>query len=96
MHEFQSPESSTDIRAAQFLIDHQWQPARALDLLHQAEPQQNAELKREAATDNRSADQEKEARDPELYYRQKFAGLILPAARWQSPGSLRRPVGEGH
>jgi thiol-disulfide isomerase/thioredoxin len=78
--DYDSPDSSPYIEAADFLVAHKWQPRRALDLLHKAQPLLAAELnqpKRDDVTSEREDDIERSA----VYQRQNLAGLILQAAR---------------
>jgi thiol-disulfide isomerase/thioredoxin len=78
--DYDSPDSSPYIEAADFLVTHKWQPRRALDLLHKAQPMLAAELnlpKRDDVTTEREDEMERSA----VYQRQNLAGLILQAAR---------------
>lgn len=79
--EYEPPSSSSCLNAAEFLIEHKWQPKRALDLLHKAQPLLEAELKRQGHGDNMSQEEAENFAKTELYYHQEFAGLLLRAAR---------------
>ena len=78
--DYESPDSSPYTEAADFLVTHKWQPKRALDLLHKAQPMLAAELNRLHA-DNLTADKEDERERSAVYQQQNLAGLILQAAR---------------
>jgi len=78
--DYESPDSSTYIDAADFLVSHKWQPRRALDLLHKAQPMLAHELS-VVADDNLSPDQQADRERGNLYQQQNLTGLILQAAR---------------
>jgi len=78
--DYDPPDSSPYIEAADFLVTHKWQPKRALDLLHKAQPMLAAELNRLHA-DNLTADREDERERSVVYEQQNLTGLILQAAR---------------
>ena len=86
-HSFQSavdyepPDSGSYTNAAEFLVTHKWQPERALELLHEAQPMLEKELAYSLQGDDRSADQQEGLERSVLYQRQQLAGLILRAAR---------------
>lgn len=67
--------------AAEFLINHKWQPKRALELLHKAQPLLTAEQNRDLHDDDLSADDEEQRANREVYDRQEILGMILQAAR---------------
>ena len=79
--EYEPPSSSGYLNAAEFLIEHKWQPKRALDLLHKAQLLLEAELKRQGHNDNMSQEDAENFAKTELYDHQQFAGLLLRAAR---------------
>ena len=79
--EYSPPAPSSYMNAAEFLIEHKWQPKRALDLLHKAEPLREAQIKRESQDDNLSKEDAEDAAKSETYYRQQYAGLLIRAAR---------------
>lgn len=78
--DYDSPDSGPYINAAEFLILHRWQPKRALDLLHKAQPMLAKELAI-PRNDNLSIDQQEGQERGALYQRQQFDGLLLRAAR---------------
>jgi thiol-disulfide isomerase/thioredoxin len=78
--DYESPDSSPYTETADFLVAHKWQPKRALDLLHKAQPMQAAELKQQQR-DDLTADKQDEHERSVVYYEQNLAGLILQAAR---------------
>ena len=79
--DYDAPESSPYQNSAEFLIEHKWQPKRALALLHKAQPLLAAELDRSLHDDNLAADDAEQQANYELYQRQNIAGLILKAAQ---------------
>ncbi len=78
--DYEPPDSSPYIDAADFLVTHKWQPKRALDLLHKAQPMLAIELNRLRA-DDLTADREDERERRVVYEQQNLTGLILQAAR---------------
>ena len=79
--DYNSPASWYYLNAAGFLIQHKWQPKRALELLHQAQPLLAKEQARDAASDNLSAEQQEDTETEWVYDRQDLAGKMLRAAR---------------
>jgi len=57
---YDSPAAWYFLNAAGFLIEHKWQSKRALELLNQAQSLLAKEQARDAANDNRSAQQQEE------------------------------------
>jgi len=89
-NDYNSPESYYYLNGAEFLLDHKWQPERALELLHQAQPLAAKEQEWEAHNDNRSADEQEQADKLAVYNQQNFAGLMLRAARLAGrPGEVQ-------
>lgn len=78
--DYDPPDSSPYTETADFLVAHKWQPKRALDLLHKAQPMQAAELKQQQR-DDLTADKQDEHERTVVYYEQNLTGLILQAAR---------------
>jgi thiol-disulfide isomerase/thioredoxin len=78
--DYDPPDSSPYTETADFLVAHKWQPKRALDLLHKAQPMQAAELKQQQR-DDLTADKQDEHERSVVYYEQNLTGLILQAAR---------------
>jgi thiol-disulfide isomerase/thioredoxin len=79
--DYESPEASPYRDGAEFLIEHKWQPKRALELLHKAQPLLTAELNRNLHDDNLAPDDADQQANRDMYERQSNAGLILKAAR---------------
>jgi len=79
--DYESPASGPYLDAAEFLIEHQWEPKRALDLLHKAQPLLAAELSRNLHDDNLAPDDAQQQANRDLYERQQIDGSILRAAR---------------
>jgi thiol-disulfide isomerase/thioredoxin len=78
--DYDAPVSSHLIDAAEFLVIRKWQPRRALELLHRAQPMLAKEQARNVY-DNLDADRQDEEDRSTLYDRQNLAALILLAAR---------------
>ena len=78
--EYDPPESYSYLNAAEYLIDHKWQPKRAMELLKKAEPLVAKDIERQSQDDNRAADKQEEAEKYMVYDRQNIDGLILRAA----------------
>ena len=78
--DYEPPDSSPYLDAADFLVTHKWQPKRALDLLHKAQPMLAAELKQPQG-DGLTPDREDERERSAVYQQQNLNGLILQAAR---------------
>ena len=88
--DYEPPDSGAYINAADFLVTHKWQPKRALDLLHKAQPMLAKELANPLQRDDRSADRLQQEEGTALYQRQQFAGLLLRAARLAGrPGEVQ-------
>lgn len=79
--DYNSPESYYYLNGAEFLLDHKWQPKRALELLHSAQPLVAKEQEQGALNDNRSADDQEQADKNAIYTQQNFNGLMLRAAQ---------------
>ncbi|HVO99298.1 MAG TPA: TlpA disulfide reductase family protein [Bryobacteraceae bacterium] len=79
--DYDPPASWQYENAAEFLIDHKWQPKRALELLHRAQPLLAAESNRDLHDDNLSADEAEQRANREVYDRQEITGMVLQAAR---------------
>jgi thiol-disulfide isomerase/thioredoxin len=78
--------------AAEYLIVHKWEPKRALDLLHKAQPLIAKEAEQSAQDDDRSPDKQEEADKYAVYNQQNYAGLILQAARLASKPAEAQPL----
>ena len=79
--EYLAPASSQYVNAAEFLIEHKWQPKRALELLHKAQPLLAKEQARERETDNLSEEDAAGRDRSQLRDQQEFTGQFLLAAR---------------
>jgi len=78
--DYNAPSYSTYLGAAEFLIDHKWQPKRALDLLHRAQPLMDKAQAREKE-DNLSQEDEDSLDRSRIFAQQELAGQFLLAAR---------------
>ncbi len=79
--DYEPPSSSSYIDSADFLIEHRWQPKRALALLHKAQPLLAKELEADAKNDDLSAEDSDSLEEDQTYQRQNLTGLMLQAAR---------------
>jgi thiol-disulfide isomerase/thioredoxin len=79
--DYEAPASSPYQNSAEFLIEHKWQPKRALELLHKAQPLLAAELARDVRDDNATTEDDEQRANSQMYQRQEIAGLMLQAAR---------------
>jgi len=79
--DYEAPSSSSYIDAADFLMQHRWQPKRALALLHEAQPLLAKELQAAAKDDDLSAEDSDSLENNHTYQRQNLVGLMLQAAR---------------
>jgi thiol-disulfide isomerase/thioredoxin len=77
---YQRPGVWTYLNAAGFLLEHKWQPERALELALQGEKSAAADrdFNRD---DNLTADDAKEQKEQEIYQEHQLAGTILRAAK---------------
>jgi len=66
--------------AGSFLVEHKWQPLRALDLFRKAETL-TEDWRERRNGDNLSAEDEKMWAENDLYQQQRLAGLVLRAAK---------------
>ena len=67
-------------QAAEFLIQHRWQPTRAMELMKEARASQENNLASEEEDDNLSDDQMKDRNEQEVRVAQYLNGLMLRAA----------------
>ncbi len=67
--------------SADFLTDHGWEPARAIELLNQARTLSAKDDERARQDDNLSADELKEQANQKTEESQQFASLLLKAAK---------------
>jgi thiol-disulfide isomerase/thioredoxin len=77
---YQRPASWSYLNAANYLIDHKWQPERALELARQGEKLVAAERETNR-DDNLTAEQAKNRKEQEIYSDHQLAGTILRAAK---------------
>jgi len=82
--EYERPDSYTYLNPAEYLLAHKWEPKRALELLHKAQPLIAKEAARSAQDDDGSPDKQEEAEKYAVSNQQNYAGLILQAARLAS------------
>jgi thiol-disulfide isomerase/thioredoxin len=88
--EYDRPASSPYLDTAEYLLDHKWQPKRALELIHKAQPLVAKEVEDNLKNDNRAADKQEDAEKSAVYYRQNLEGLMLRAARQTAkPGEVQ-------
>ena len=78
--EYQRPPYYGFTAAASFLVEHKWQPERALDLLRKAE-ELTEDWHARRNGDNLSAEEEKMWAENDLYQQEHLAGLVLRAAK---------------
>jgi thiol-disulfide isomerase/thioredoxin len=69
------------LNAAEYLLEQKWEPKRALELVHKAEPLLAKEIEQEGHDDNRAPDKQDEAEKSVVYNQQNLAGLMLRAAK---------------
>jgi len=67
-------------QAAEFLLNHKWQPGRVLDLLEQVQAMQAKNEAQEAQADNRSADEVKDAEKQNKETSRSIRSQLLQAA----------------
>jgi thiol-disulfide isomerase/thioredoxin len=81
--EFEAPArlGSYDEDAADFLVEHHWQPKRALDLLGQARDSLDKSEARDLDNDNQTAEEAADANRYRIYQEQSLTGLVLRAAK---------------
>jgi thiol-disulfide isomerase/thioredoxin len=77
---YQAPDSGSYLNAAEFLIDHRWQPERAIELALQAEKLIPVE-RQTNRNDNLTAEQDKDRQERDIYNDHELAGTILRAAK---------------
>jgi thiol-disulfide isomerase/thioredoxin len=81
--DFEAPDrrGSSYEGSAEFLIDHRWQPKRALDLLAQAREASDKEQARDQENDNQTDQEAENANRNRIYEEQTLTGLVLKAAK---------------
>jgi thiol-disulfide isomerase/thioredoxin len=78
--EYQRPPYYAFISAGSFLVEHKWQPERALDLLRKAETL-TEEWHARRNGDNLPGEEDKMWAENDLYQKHHMAGLVLRAAK---------------
>jgi thiol-disulfide isomerase/thioredoxin len=81
MDDYSQPQYWNLTNAADFLTDHGWQPARAIELGNQARTLSAKEDERALKDDDLSADEVKDQATQEIWKSQRFAGMMLKAAK---------------
>jgi hypothetical protein len=81
MDDYSQPQYWNLMNAADFLTDHGWEPARAIELLNQARTLSAKEDERALKDDDLSADEVKDQATQEIWKSQWFAGMMLKAAK---------------
>jgi thiol-disulfide isomerase/thioredoxin len=71
----------TTVNAASFLTDHDWQPARAIELANRASTLANKQTQLTRQNDNISPEDLKNLGEQEISQRLMFEGLLLKAAK---------------
>jgi thiol-disulfide isomerase/thioredoxin len=79
--DYERVQSYVYLNAAEYLIVHKWEPRRALELTHKAQPLVSKEIEREGHDDNRAPDKQEAAEKSAVYEQQNLAGLTLRAAK---------------
>lgn len=88
--EYDRPASYPYLDTAEYLLNHRWQPKRALELIHKAQLLVAKEVEDTLKNDNRAADKQEDAEKSAVYYRQNVEGLLLRAARLAAkPGEVQ-------
>lgn len=88
--DYDRPASYTYLNAASYLLDHKWEPKRALELLHKAQPLVAKEIQDADRDDNRAPDKQEDAEKYAVYQQQELAGNLLRAARQTGkPGEVQ-------
>ena len=81
MNDFELPTSSSYSEAAEFLIQHRWQPTRAIQLLRDARALHEKYFAMENEDDSASDDDVKNRDEYDLGVRQSLTGMMLKAIR---------------
>ena len=78
--DYNAPSSWNYLSAASFLVEHKWQPERAIELARVAQ-KWVAVGRAHGTNDNRTPDEAKEQQEQDTYVDQELAGIILRAAK---------------
>ena len=88
--DYERVQSYLYLNAAEYLLEHKWEPKRALELTHKAQPLLAKEIEQESRDDNRAPDKQEDAEKSVVYEQQNLAGLTLRAARMaRKPGEAQ-------
>jgi thiol-disulfide isomerase/thioredoxin len=79
--DYERVQSYLYLNAAEYLLEHKWEPKRALELTHKAQPLLAKEIEQESHDDNRAPDKQEDAEKSVVYEQQNLVGLTLRAAR---------------
>ncbi len=82
----------TKYDAADFLLDHKWQPQRALDLSQQVQKLQAESAEKDSKGDNLSADEIKKNKEEEDRMQQMVRDLVLRAALYAKRADAAAPL----
>ena len=78
--DYERTQSYFYLNAAEYLVVHRWEPKRALELTHKAQPLVAKEIEQDH-DDNRAPDKQEDAEKSVVYNQQNVAGLTLRAAK---------------
>lgn len=88
--EFSRAASYIYFEASDFLVEHKWQPKRALELLRREQASAAKESDRANHDDNRTQEEQEQAENDAVDQRQNFAGRFLRAAQQaREPGQVQ-------
>lgn len=79
--EYERPAYYAYLNAAAYLVQHKWEPKRAIELLHKAQPLMAKQIEENAKDDNRAPDKQEDAESSDVYQQQELAQYLLRAAR---------------
>ena len=79
--DYERPASYAYLDTAEYLLSHKWEPKRALELVHKAQPLVAKEVEEGSHDDNLAADKQEDAEKYIIYQQQNLAALMLRAAR---------------
>ena len=94
--DYERAQSYLYLNAAEYLLEHKWEPKRALELTHKAQPLVAKEIEQEGQDDDRAPDKQEEAEKSVVYEQQKPGGfLTLRAAKLAVGRRTPRHCGAG-
>jgi thiol-disulfide isomerase/thioredoxin len=79
--EYDQPSAWNYIDAAEFLMNHKWQPERALALLRKAQLLMAKDHEQQLESDNRTEEEVEKTAEYQVFENQHLAGLMLRAAK---------------